>query len=57
MLEFIGTKWNPRIDTILDGEGVTYLCFDSAWVSPDSLFMALHELTDWKIINRHGEPD
>ena len=57
MLEHVGTKWNPRIDGIAELEGHTHLGFDSAWSAPESLLRRLHELTGWKMVNRHDDPD
>jgi hypothetical protein len=57
MLEHIGTKWNPRIDSISELEGKTHLGFESAWSAPESLLRRLHELSGWKIVNRHDDPD
>ena len=57
MLEHVGTKWNPRIDGIAAVEGGTHLAFDSAWSPPANLLKRLHELTGWKIVNRHDDPD
>ena len=57
MLEYVGTKWNPRIEYIDEIEGKTNLGFDTAWSAPDNLLRRLHELSGWKIVNRHDDPD
>lgn len=57
MYDHVGTKWNPRIDCIAEVEGETHLGFDTAWTAPERLLKRLHELTGWKIINRHDDPD
>ena len=57
MLEHVGTKWNPRIDSISELEGKTHLGFESAWSAPESLLRRLHELSGWKIVNRHEDPN
>ena len=57
MLDHVGTKWNPRIDSISELEGKTHLGFESAWSAPESLLRRLHELSGWKIVNRHDDPD
>ena len=55
MLEYLGSKWNPRIDCIAEVEGDTHLGFDTAWSAPNALLERLHALTGWKIVNRHDE--
>ncbi len=57
MLEHVGTKWNPRIEIVNEAEGTTHLGFDSAWSAPNELLTRLHEQTNWKIVNRHDDPD
>lgn len=57
MLEHVGTKWNPRVDSIKEVEGRTHLGFESAWSAPNVLLKRLHEQTNWMIVNRHDDPD
>lgn len=57
MLEYVGTKWNPRIEYIDEIDGETNLGFDTAWSAPESLLKRMHELTGWKIVNHHDDPD
>lgn len=57
MLDQVGTKWNPRIEIVNEAEGTTHLGFDSAWSPPNELLTRLHAKTNWKIVNRHDDPD
>ena len=57
MVEYLGTKWNPRIDCIIEVEGGTHLGFDTAWSAPENLLRRLHDLTGWKIVNHYDEED
>lgn len=57
MLEYVGTKWNPHIHSIAELEGHTHLGFESAWTAPNPLLARMHQLTGWKIVNRHDDPD
>ena len=57
MADNVGTKWNPHIHSIAELEGHTHLGFESAWAAPNPLLARMHELTGWKMVNRHDDPD
>lgn len=50
-----GSKWAPEV-TICQGNGVTYLSYDSAWSPNNGTLRRLHELTGWAIVNEYEEP-
>ncbi|MGC1497934.1 MAG: hypothetical protein WA790_19170 [Sulfitobacter sp.] len=55
MVENTGAKWNVTISARSESDGVTSLCFDSAWSPTNGLLERMHELTGWTIHNEFEE--